>query len=291
VAIRWHVDDPELLAQAIVFTAQQTGLAPRLVEKDYFCSVVLEALAEADPDLTFRGGTCLAKVHSDFYRLSEDLDFTCSIPSRTTRRQRSQRAERVKARVRDIPELLPGLRVVEPLSGTNESAQYNGVVGYTSLLAGDPGSVRVEVALREPTLEPTVQGGARTALLNPIDESPLIPAFPVACLTYRETMAEKLRAGLTRREVAIRDFFDVEHATRRGDLDVADAQLLELLRRKLEVPGTPPVDLSPARVGESRGQRETELRPVLRGRDFDGFDLEHAIETVGSIARRVGWVG
>jgi len=194
----------------------------------------------------------------------------------------------MKARFRDLPEHLPGLRVVEPLSGTNESAQYNGAVGYSSLLAGDPGSVRVEVALCEPTLEPTVHGEARTALLSPIDESPLIPAFPVACLTYREAMAEKLRAALTRRAVAIRDFFDVDHATRRGDLDVADAQLLELLRRKLEVPGTPPVDLSPARVEELRGQRLTELRPVLRERDFDEFDLEHAIETVDSIARRVG---
>jgi hypothetical protein len=38
-----------------------------------------------------------------------------------------------------------------------------------------------------------------------------------------------------------------------------------------------------------RGQRLIELRPVLRERDFDEFDLEHAIETVGSIARRVGW--
>jgi predicted nucleotidyltransferase component of viral defense system len=288
VAIRWHVDDPDLLAEAIIFTARRTGLPPRLVEKDYFCSVVLEFLAEANPELTFRGGTCLAKVFSDFYRLSEDLDFTCSIPSRTSRRERSQRARPTKARLQDLPERLPGLRVVEPLSGTSESAQYNGVVGYTSLLAGDPQSVRVEVALREPTLEPTVQGEARTALLNPINESPLIPAFPVACLTYREAMAEKLRAALTRRGVAIRDFFDVEHATRRGGIDVADEQLLELLRRKLEVPGTPPGDLSPARVGEMRAQRLTELRPVLRPRDFDEFDLEQAVKTVGSIARRVG---
>jgi hypothetical protein len=194
----------------------------------------------------------------------------------------------VKARFQHLPERLPGLRVVEPLSGTNESAQYNGAVGYTSLLAGDPESVRVEVALREPTLESTVQGEARTALLNPINESPLVPAFPVACLTYREAMAEKLRAALTRRGVAIRDFFDVEHASRHGNLDVADARLLDVLRRKLEVPGTPPVDLSPARVGEMRAQRLTELRPVLREQDFDEFDLERAIETVRSIARRVG---
>jgi predicted nucleotidyltransferase component of viral defense system len=104
------MDDPDLLAEAIIFTARRTGLAPRLVEKDYFCSVVLEFLAEANPELTFRGGTCLAKVFSVFYRLSEDLDFTCSIPSRTARRERSQRARPTKARFQDLPERLPGLR-------------------------------------------------------------------------------------------------------------------------------------------------------------------------------------
>jgi hypothetical protein len=40
--IRWHVDDPDLLRQAIEYTARQTGFSLRLIEKDYFCSVVLE---------------------------------------------------------------------------------------------------------------------------------------------------------------------------------------------------------------------------------------------------------
>ena len=40
--IRWHADDAGLPIQAIELTARQTGFNPRLVEKDYFCSVVLE---------------------------------------------------------------------------------------------------------------------------------------------------------------------------------------------------------------------------------------------------------
>jgi predicted nucleotidyltransferase component of viral defense system len=37
--------------------------------------VLLEYLAAVDEALVFKGGTCLAKVYADFYRLSEDLDF------------------------------------------------------------------------------------------------------------------------------------------------------------------------------------------------------------------------
>jgi len=43
--IRLHEEDPALLREAIRFTSAETGFVPRLIEKDYFCSVVLEYLA------------------------------------------------------------------------------------------------------------------------------------------------------------------------------------------------------------------------------------------------------
>jgi len=56
--------------------------------------------------------------------------------------------------------------------------------------------------------------------------------------------------------------------TRAGALETGDRELLDLLRRKLQVPGTAPVDVSPGRVGQLRRQLEAELRPVLREQDF-----------------------
>jgi predicted nucleotidyltransferase component of viral defense system len=87
---RWH-EDPVLFRAAVGFTAATTGLPARLVEKDYFCTVVLACLAGVE-GLVFKGGTCLAKVYADFYRLSEDLDFVISTPVSTTRGQRSASA-------------------------------------------------------------------------------------------------------------------------------------------------------------------------------------------------------
>lgn len=43
--IRLHEEDPVLLSEAIGFTSAETGFIPRLIEKDYFCSVLLEYLA------------------------------------------------------------------------------------------------------------------------------------------------------------------------------------------------------------------------------------------------------
>lgn len=58
--VRLHLEDPALFREALRFTAAETGFSQRLVEKDYFCSVVLEYLAGGDGSLTFKGGTCLA---------------------------------------------------------------------------------------------------------------------------------------------------------------------------------------------------------------------------------------
>jgi len=175
--IRWHVDDANLLVQAIEFTARQTRFNPRLVEKDYFCSVVLEYLAANDADLTFKGGTCLAKVHGAFYRLSQDLDFSISTPMTASRSERSRRADRLKPAVGDIPRRLPGFRVVEALRGANESSQYNAVVGYASLLDSHVEPIGIEVGLREPTLTSRHQGSSKTMLLNPITEGHLSTPF------------------------------------------------------------------------------------------------------------------
>ncbi|OGP55832.1 MAG: hypothetical protein A2162_10370, partial [Deltaproteobacteria bacterium RBG_13_52_11b] len=63
----WH-EDPEFFEAAVSFTAKETTFSPRLVEKDYFCTVLLEYLATVGNTFVFKGGTCLAKIHADFYR-------------------------------------------------------------------------------------------------------------------------------------------------------------------------------------------------------------------------------
>lgn len=78
IAIRTH-EDRDWFLEAVNFTAATTGFSPRLIEKDYFCTVLLQHLATAGV-LVFKGGTCLAKVHGEFYRLSEDLDFVIPMP-------------------------------------------------------------------------------------------------------------------------------------------------------------------------------------------------------------------
>jgi hypothetical protein len=204
VPLRLHVDDPDLPRAAITFTARATAFSARLVEKDYCCSVVLEHLAASRAGLIFKGGTCLSKIHGDLYRLSEDLDFSVSTPVDAPRAARSRLILPVKTALAALPDALAGFRIVEPFRGANSSTQYNATVGYESRLDGHAEPVNIEVGVREPTILDPHGGTAKTALLNPIDGRPLVEPFPVACLSYQEAMAEKVRAALCRRDVAMR---------------------------------------------------------------------------------------
>ena len=90
-------DDADLFRAAVQFTAAESGFVPRLIEKDYFCTVLLDYLSRsAGTELVFKGGTCLAKVHMELYRLSEDLDYSISITADAHRSERSKQAEPVK---------------------------------------------------------------------------------------------------------------------------------------------------------------------------------------------------
>ncbi len=63
----------------ILLIANETGLRPNIVEKDYVLGWLLAAIHE-NPTYSnswvFKGGTCLKKCYFETYRFSEDLDFT-----------------------------------------------------------------------------------------------------------------------------------------------------------------------------------------------------------------------
>jgi len=110
----------------------------------------------------------------------------------------------------------------------------------------------------------------------------------VRCLAYAEAMAEKLRAALSRQEVAIRDFFDIDHAVREAGFDVDGAEFVRILRAKLAVPGTGAVNVSPERLDDLRHQLDAQLLPVLRPREFDLFDVDRAFGIVRGVAKGLG---
>jgi len=204
------------------------------------------------------------------------------------RAERSKRVEPVKAALSRLNQAIPAFRVIDALKGANRSTQYLAVVGYRSALNQQEETIKVEVSLREPLLMPVVDGVALTMLRSPLTNNPMVAPIAVRCIDKAEALAEKFRAALSRRDVAIRDFYDIDHAVRKGGLNPEDEELVKLVRQKLGIPGNEAVDVSEKRRSALRQQIEPQLRPVLRERDFGEFDLERAFKIVVDMAKAAG---
>ena len=141
--------------------------------------------------------------------------------------------------------------------------------------------------LREPLLDPMEQRQSRTMLIDPFRNAPaLVPAL-VNVMSMHETYAEKFRAALTRREPAIRDFYDIEYAVRTSIVVPNDVRFVELVRKKLSVPGNESIDISEKKLTLLHRQLTSQLKPVLRPKDYESFDLQNAFGIVSRLARMI----
>lgn len=283
-----HHEDPEYFREAVRYTAAETGFVDRLIEKDYFATLVLSFLAGGDDQmLVFKGGTCLSKIHAEFFRLSEDLDFMISVEEAGSRKERRGLIASMKRLLGELPSRVPVFRVVNPFRGANLSRQYIGDIGYQSLLTNQEQRIKIEVSLREPLLAPVEVAPAKTILLDPVTERQLLAPVEMRAMSLAEAMSEKCRAALSRREAAIRDFYDIDHAVRNLDFALDDSTFEAMVSRKLSVAGSDPVKIGPDRLQELRVQLNTLLRSVLRHEDFEAFDLERAYGLVEALAGKL----
>jgi len=281
-------NDPALFRESITHTAGTTGFREELIEKDYFCSLILLFVSEncLNPPL-FRGGTCLSKVYTDFYRLSEDLNFTISTPATARRSVRRRNAAPMKDTIGLITKHMPVFEISKPWAGFNNSTQYSAEMVYISRVTGQRSTVKIEVGLREEVVHTPDNRTAQTLLVNPLSGELLIRPFSLPCLSRIETYAEKTRAALTRRQPAIRDFFDLHYAASKGIVDVGDRQFIECVRQKLVNDAGAHIDMSTDRKTELARQLETELKPVLRVSDYEGFNFDSAFAIAEDLARAI----
>ena len=174
-----HLADPERFRAALRLTESVTGFRAQLIEKDYLCTLVLRDLTGLfGQGLIFKGGTSLSKVHTEFLRLSEDLDFCVSISPDARRSGRRKAAKPFLTHFADIAARLQCFRHPD-LPGFNDLRQYSGRLAYRSIVSGEEEFLKLDISLREEVLLPTVERPAKTLLLNPNTNAPAFPPVNV----------------------------------------------------------------------------------------------------------------
>ncbi len=268
----------EKFLRAVRTTAGITGFSEELIEKDYYCSLILKEIFQPkDCMLVFKGGTLLNKVHFGFYRLSEDLDFSISTEEGLSRKKRSALAQNAKKCISSAVKNL-SLIFSKPFEGRNENRLYSATVEYNSLVSENKRIIKVEFGVQEKVWEKE-NLMAKTLLRDPIAQKPALPNFFVTCLSLKEAYSEKIRAALSREKPAVRDIFDIHYALKKqlietkGPIKIHD--ISPMVKDKLKVLNRK-IDLSPHRKKEFLSQLRTDLKPVLRQKDFEDFNFEQA---------------
>ncbi len=154
-------------------------------------------------------------------------------------------------------------------------------LSYRSSVTGQDELVKLEFSIREPILEPGIVACPHAPVRSSGGPPPFLPSRCRCCPTAKPTPKSP---ALTRREPAIRDFYDIDYGVRSGGLDTTDPRMIELVAKKLAVPGNDPIDVSQRKRDALGRQTQGQLRPVLREPDFSAFDLARAFAIVADIA-------
>lgn len=265
--------DRELLADLCRELSAKEGVQPFAIEKDFYLTSLIWALAQEFGDrLLLKGGTLFSKVDLGYRRMSEDVDLV--IPGVPTRHGGINAA--ATNPVRDALRRLAPVVGIRLDNHNGESLERGARIIWTLKYDSSFGtqSIDVELALRLVLRPP------RRALLNQLLNDPLAGDYSEAycwALDADEARAEKVRAACMRE--AIRDFYDLDQLLQ-AEMDFQTEAFRNLVDQKLAEEGEPPLAdrttvfaLTPSRRRNLDAQIIKELQAVVRVGD-ESFDLD-----------------
>jgi len=220
------------------FFEHLNGLAnpkrPDIIEKDYHLHRLLKQISEDDyfnENLVFKGGTCLVKAYTGYYRFSEDLDFTWKDHSRwegktpsQVKRECSQEIDKALERLVSIAGEL-GLDFegdksdIEQVIITGGGRMPRFYLKYHSEMLDHPVKMKVEINYVDKSLYPYQTRELGTYITElPSEETRFLygdqwkeytQPIAIECYDPREIYTEKARAALTRIKYKLRDIIDI----------------------------------------------------------------------------------
>ena len=112
-------NDAFIFEQIILRVAENTGIEPSIIEKDYYVTLFLRQIIALQPNIIFKGGTSLSKCYKLINRFSEDIDLNIETETHPSEGQRKKLKKNI---VSVIDEL--GLVFVNP-EGVHSRRDYN----------------------------------------------------------------------------------------------------------------------------------------------------------------------
>jgi len=282
--------DKDKLKDIINFIADKQGFRPGIIERDYWLTRILNAVNEhLSRDIIFKGGTLLNKAYLNYHRLSEDLDFSYRNDiDVSTRGKRSKAIASIRKKMLSFLSFL-GLTSDDPEGkGFNNSTQYLFNLQYQSIIMKREEGIKFEISLRQPSFLPPTTVQVKHFYQDPFSGDDLFPQGSVLALSLEESVAEKLKAAISRLTPAIRDYYDLGHFIKIG-FDFARPDLLKLVNKKLELDGykgdySYNLGLSDQAIEELKRISKSDLTPMIRA--DEKFDLDAVLKYFNKLFKK-----
>ena len=221
----------------ILAFADETGLTPNVVEKDYVLGWLLAAI-NTNPVLSqswvFKGGTCLKKCYFETYRFSEDLDFTLRGQSHINEAILKEQFTAIAEWLYEETgiEIPTDKLVFDIYANPRDRQSCQGRVYYRSYFSKGKHSLP-KIKLDLTADEVLVMPSSRRPVFHPYSDAPQDGIF-IDSYDYPEVFGEKVRALGERGRP--RDLYDVINLFRNDNLPVP-AVLQDILSQKCDYKG------------------------------------------------------
>lgn len=220
----------------------ETKFPQDLLEKDYHLTKILHRISEKKiKDLVFKGGTCLNKCYLGFYRLSEDLDFVYNQDTKElSKRQIKLILDKLRRGLIGILDEL-GFETSKKLGEGWKmltSKFQPRIVGleiitkYNSVINNSVQTIKLEISFRKKLRKPTRMMAIKHEFVDALGDPILRKDVEIEVIDLTENFAEKFRALVTRKNIAIRDIYDI-YFILKNNLVKIDNELVDLILLKI----------------------------------------------------------
>jgi len=219
-----------------------TKFPQELLEKDYHLTRILHKISEKQiKDLVFKGGTCLNKCYLGFYRLSEDLDFVYNQDTKElSKRQIKIILDKLRREIIEILDEL-GFETSKELGKGWKmltSKLKPRIVGleiitkYNSIIDNSVQTIKIEISFRKRLRKPTKRKTIKHEFIDAIGEPILDKDIEIEVIDLNENLAEKFRALMIRKNIAIRDIYDI-YFILKNKIAKVNKDLIDLILAKI----------------------------------------------------------
>jgi len=220
----------------------ETKFSSKLLEKDYHLTRILHKISEKKiKDLVFKGGTCLNKCYLCFYRLSEDLDF---VYNQDVKNQSKMQIKKILDKLRrELIEILNELEFKTSkelgkgwkMLTSKENPKIVGleiITNYVSLIDDSLQIIKLEISFRRKLRKPTRMKAINHKFIDVLGEPILKKDVEIEVIDLSENFAEKFRALVIRKNIAIRDIYDIYFILKNSVLKI-NKEIISLILIKI----------------------------------------------------------